>query len=64
MDIWAVAAVGFLAAGIYLPFLRDRFNLAIVSPWRLLGVAAAAFFIMGSLEARKYLRTEGGQGGP
>ncbi len=55
IDIWAVGAVSFLLAGISVPFLRGRFNLAAVAGYRLAAVAVMTFLIVGSLEGRKVL---------
>jgi Ca2+-transporting ATPase len=53
INVWAVAAVLFLAAGIYFPFLRARFNLALISTTQLLSIAVVTLIIVGLLEAKK-----------
>lgn len=56
INVWAAAAVAFLAAGIYLPFLRARFNLDLISTTQLLSIAVATLIIVGLLEAKKLYR--------
>ncbi|HPU92961.1 MAG TPA: cation-transporting P-type ATPase [Candidatus Saccharicenans sp.] len=53
MNIWAVGAIGFLVAAIYIPGLRERFNLAYISSGQLVSIAVAMMIIVGLLELRK-----------
>ena len=53
MNIWAAGAIGFLVAAIYIPGLRERFNLAYISPAQLVSIAVAMMIIVGLLELRK-----------
>lgn len=59
IDLWAAFAVSALLAGIYVPFLNRRLNLAPISPLHLGLVAAAMILAVGSLEVRKLFRGEG-----
>ncbi len=56
IDLWAAFAVAALAAGIYVPFLNRQLNLAPINPVKLLLIAIAMVFIVGSLEVRKILK--------
>lgn len=53
IDAWAVSAVIFLLAGIYTPFLRERFHFALIGPGRLATVCVATLCIVGLLEVKK-----------
>ncbi len=53
INLWAVAAIGFLIIGIYIPFLNDRFNLAPINFIQLMLVALVMVFIIGLLEVKK-----------
>ena len=53
MNIWAAGAIGFLVAAIYIPGLRERFNLAYISPAQLVSIAVVMMIIVGLLELRK-----------
>jgi len=53
INAWAVAAITFLAAGIYIPFIRGRFNLAPIDPTQLLSIGFITLLIVGSLELKK-----------
>jgi Ca2+-transporting ATPase len=53
MNVWAVGAIGFLVAAIYIPGLRERFNLAYISSGQLVSIAVAMMIIVGLLELRK-----------
>ncbi len=53
IDLWALLAVVFLVIGIYVPFLSDRFNLAVIDFTRLILIAIAMVLIIGLLEIKK-----------
>ena len=53
INLWAVAAIGFLILGIYTPFLNDRFNLAAIDFIQLILIALLMVFIIGLLEVKK-----------
>jgi Ca2+-transporting ATPase len=53
INLWAVAAIGFLILGIYVPVLNDRFNLAAIDPAQLILIALVMMFIIGLLEVKK-----------
>jgi Ca2+-transporting ATPase len=56
INVWAVAALVFLAAGIYLPILQSRLNLARISATQLLSIALVTLCIIGLREAMKFSR--------
>ncbi len=53
INLWSLAAVGFLFLEIYVPFLRERFGLFPVSLLQLLLTALTTTVIIGFLELRK-----------
>ena len=60
INVWAISAVAFLLLGIYVPFLREQFHLALVGPARLMAVGLVTLFILGLLEVKKnYRQAEG-----
>ena len=59
INLWAVAAIGFLILGIYIPFLNDRFNLAAIDFIRLVLIALVMVLIIGSLEIKKIFSSRG-----
>lgn len=56
INVWAIAAVSFLAFAIYVPALNDRFNLSAVAFWQLALAVVAATAIIGLLEIKKIFR--------
>jgi Ca2+-transporting ATPase len=55
IDLWALASVAFLMAVMYIPAVGARFNMAALGIGQLALVALSAVFIVGLLEAGKYL---------
>jgi len=55
INIWTIAAVLFLFAMIYVPFLSRNFNLVTVEPYALSLVALTAIVIIGLLELKKVI---------
>lgn len=53
INIWAVAAIGFLVLGIYLPILNERFNLTFISYTQFIAIALTTTIVVGLLELRK-----------
>ncbi|OSS41475.1 Lead, cadmium, zinc and mercury transporting ATPase Copper-translocating P-type ATPase [Desulfurella amilsii] len=53
INLWALTAITFLVLGIYLPFLKERFNLFSISFTQLIFIALIVSLIVGSLELRK-----------
>ncbi len=53
INTWAAAAIAFLAAGLYIPFLRVRFNLASIDATQLLLIGFVTLLIISSLELKK-----------
>jgi Ca2+-transporting ATPase len=53
INLWAIAAIIFLALGIYLPFLKDRLNLFSISPTQLIFVAITVSLMVSVLELSK-----------
>lgn len=53
INLWALAATGFLVLGIYIPFLNERFNLAVIPPSQLLLIALSMALVTGLLEIKK-----------
>lgn len=53
INIWAIAAISFLAAAIYTPALSERFNLSAITLSQFTAVALAATAIIGLLEIKK-----------
>ncbi len=56
INAWAISAFIFLLAGIYMPFLRERFHFALISPAQFLTVGLATLCIVGLLEVKKNYR--------
>lgn len=56
INLWMVAALAFLLAGIYLPVLSARLQLVAIAPLQLGYVFLTSVVILGVLEIRKYFR--------
>ncbi|MFA5354253.1 MAG: cation-transporting P-type ATPase [Thermodesulfovibrionales bacterium] len=59
MNLWAVAAMGFLSASLYVPFLSKRFSLTSLEPSYLAETVIAVTALVGLLEVRKVFRRKG-----
>ena len=53
------AAVVFLLVGVYVPFIGDRLQLAVIPPVKLLFIFLTTAFVVGSLEVRKIIFSGG-----
>jgi Ca2+-transporting ATPase len=62
INLWAATAVVFLAVGMYIPFMRERFNFVAIPPGQLLAIAAVTVCMIGLLEVRKYFVGAAGGG--
>jgi P-type Ca2+ transporter type 2C len=59
INLWMAAAVAFLLAGIYVPLIGDRLQLAVIPPVELLFIFLATALVVGSLEVRKIFFSTG-----
>lgn len=56
INLWALAAISFLIAGVYVPYLSDRINLSAVNLKYFILTAAFAIVLNLFLEMRKFIR--------
>jgi len=59
INLWAVAAIGFLILGIYIPFLNGWFKLTPINFIHLMLIALVMVFIIGLLEIKKIFSSRG-----
>jgi len=53
MNVWAVAAIALLAAGVYLPIVGQQLNLTAIPFTQFIAIAGVMLVIMGLLEVKK-----------
>jgi len=58
INLWAIAAFGFLILGIYLPTFRERFNLFPIEILQFLSIILITNLLIGILEIKKYLNQQ------
>ena len=58
INLWAIAAFGFLILGIYLPTFRERFNLFPIGILQFFSIILITNLLIGILEIKKYLNQQ------